>query len=103
MLFNFRDNILTLANVTVKPENDDFEVPSRHEVLRFVRIDGKVSEEVLLPKIKVKRLTVLNSIGIVDETNRVPVSSLNTGESPVVCRFNEVKVHKIQEDINEMK
>ncbi|CAD7081873.1 unnamed protein product [Hermetia illucens] len=50
--FNFKNNILTCGNEDIKIENDDFLVPSRHEVLRFVRVKGKIGENVLVPETK---------------------------------------------------
>lgn len=64
----------------MKLEDDDFEVPNRQELLLFASVNGKVGEEVLVPGIKTKSLTVLNSVKVVDETKKVPVSKLNPGE-----------------------
>ncbi|CAD7081736.1 unnamed protein product [Hermetia illucens] len=97
--FNFKNNILTCGNEDIKIENDDFLVPSRHEVLRFVRVKGKIGENVLVPETKSDCLIVSNSVGTIDKPNRVPITILNTGASNVVCRVNALQVHRVTEEV----
>ncbi|CAD7087803.1 unnamed protein product [Hermetia illucens] len=101
--FSLRDNILSCGDISIKIENDDFKLPSGHEALRFGRVNENIDEVVFVPEINTECLTVSNSIGLIDETNRVPISILNTGDSAVICRVNQIEVHKIHEAILENK
>lgn len=66
--------------------------------MRFVCVDGKIGENVFLSETKTDCLIVSNRVRTVDETNRFPITILNTGDLNIVCRVNKFQGHQVKEE-----
>ncbi|CAD7081731.1 unnamed protein product [Hermetia illucens] len=92
--FNFKNNILTCGNDDIKIENDDFLVPSRHEVLRFVRVNSEtVEKNELNVKIGMKKNVLL-----IKEINNQS-KMINMEQDTIKSWINEI-INEIEEANN---